>query len=322
MKNNPLTYISSDKPSGIETTLELRVNDILWKEVAYFYGNGPHDKIYIVRHNEDGQTSIVFGDGKNGSRLPTGQQNVKVKYRVGLGEKGLLQPKQLSTLLQKPLGIKEVVNPIATQGSQDSERIEQARSNANLTMFTLDRVVSLQDFEDFSRAFSGIQKAKAVWLWNGRKKLVHITVAGVDGSEIKTDGPIYKNLSNALKSNAAMGIDFFIESYTPKIATIKVKVFVNEDYVKSKVVDSIRCSLNLKYGFENRQFGEHLYLSDVSAFISSIEGVKAVDIDYLDFGGKNRNSVLIAQSASPGSDKPLPAELIVLNVGVEDIIAI
>ena len=55
---------------------------------------------------------------------------------------------------------------------------DDARRNAPLTVLTLDRAVSLQDYEDFSRTFAGIAKAQAVWVWNGRKRAVFITVAG------------------------------------------------------------------------------------------------------------------------------------------------
>ena len=78
----------------------------------------------------------------------------------------------MSQLLSRPLGLKEVVNPEAAEGAEDAESRDDARKNAPLTVLTLDRAVSLQDYEDFSRTFAGIAKAQAVWVWDGRKRSI------------------------------------------------------------------------------------------------------------------------------------------------------
>ena len=49
-------------------------------------------------------------------------------------------------------------------------RCPDARQNAPFTVLTLERVVSLQDYEDFARAYPGIAKALATWTWDGRKR--------------------------------------------------------------------------------------------------------------------------------------------------------
>ena len=42
LKQKPLTYIKTPTtPTGTSSTLEVRVDDILWNEVDYLYGVGP-----------------------------------------------------------------------------------------------------------------------------------------------------------------------------------------------------------------------------------------------------------------------------------------
>ena len=65
--------------------------------------------------------------------------------------------------------------PAATTQS----RAIAARRNAPLTVLTLDRIVSLRDYEDFARAFGGIAKALATWTWDGQRQGIFVTVAGV-----------------------------------------------------------------------------------------------------------------------------------------------
>ena len=59
-------------------------------------------------------------------------------------------------------------------------------------MLTLGSIVSLQDYEDFARAFAGIEKTLATWVWSGQKRSVFVTVAGAKGAEVKSDSALYK----------------------------------------------------------------------------------------------------------------------------------
>ncbi|MBK9014737.1 MAG: hypothetical protein IPM82_12015 [Saprospiraceae bacterium] len=91
LKQPPLTFVSAATPSGGQSTLEIRVNNLLWHEVSSFYGRGPTERIYITRQDDKGKTTVMFGDGKNGARLPTGQENVRAIYRKGIGDKGFIK---------------------------------------------------------------------------------------------------------------------------------------------------------------------------------------------------------------------------------------
>lgn len=183
LRHPPLTYVSASTPSGAQTTLEIRVNDLQWSEVPTLFGHGPQERIYVTRTDDDGRTTVVFGDGRTGARLPTGQENVRAKYRKGIGLPGLVKAHQLTLLMTRPLGVKSVTNPLAPSGAADREGLAEARRNAPLTVLTLDRIVSLQDYEDFARAFAGIVKALATWIWRDTRRSVFVTVAGSNGAE-------------------------------------------------------------------------------------------------------------------------------------------
>src|SRR5439155_24026000 len=113
----PLTFVSAATPSGAESTLEVRVNDLLWHEVPAFFGHGPEERIYVTRVEDEEKSTVIFGDGKTGARLPTGQENVKATYRKGIGLSGLVKADQLTQLMTRPLGVKGVTNPIESSGA-------------------------------------------------------------------------------------------------------------------------------------------------------------------------------------------------------------
>ena len=77
---------------------------------------------------------------------------------------------QISLLQSRPLGLKGGDQPAASHRRGRPRTARQARRNAPLTTLTLDRLVSLQDYEDFTRAFAGIAKAQAAWLWDGGQR--------------------------------------------------------------------------------------------------------------------------------------------------------
>ena len=52
------------------------------------YGLGPRSRSYIVRRSDDGVASVIFGDGEQGARPPTGTENIVATYRTGIGRAG------------------------------------------------------------------------------------------------------------------------------------------------------------------------------------------------------------------------------------------
>jgi hypothetical protein len=170
LKQKPLTYVSAATPAGAASTLAVRVNGLLWDEVPTLYGRAAGERVYVTRASDEGDVAIQFGDGKTGARVPTGTSNVAAQYRVGTGLAGMLDAGQLSLLLTRPLGVKGVVNPLPTTGAADPESPDDARRNAPLTVLTLDRIVSLQDYEDFARAFAGVGKSKATRVWRASRR--------------------------------------------------------------------------------------------------------------------------------------------------------
>ena len=322
LKQPPLTYISSDDPTGTSSSLEIRVNDILWQEVNSFYGHGSDETIYTVRQNSQGESFVTFGDGTTGSRLPTGNQNVRAIYRKGIGAAGMLKANQLSQLVSRPLHLKAVNNPVEPSGAQDPELASDIRKNANLTIFTLGRIVSLQDFEDYARAFAGISKAKSVWVWENTKKAVHITIAGDDGGEVPESSLLYTNLKESIENNLSQKTSFTIENYLPKYFTFTGSLQVDPRYEFDKVHEEIIKSIREQYSFENREFGQSVALSELIGFIHRIDGVIAVDIDTLYIITADTSApipadqpakLLVARLAEKGAEHANPAELLLIT---------
>ncbi len=315
LKQNPLTHISSTSASGTASTLEIRVNNLLWYEAPSFFERGPSEHIYITRLDDEGKTTVIFGDGINGARLPTGQENIRASYRKGIGAAGNVKANQLSQLMSRPLGLKSATNPLAASGAQDAEGVEDIRANAKLTIYTLDRIVTLQDYEDFARAFAGISKAMATWVWTGQKRSICLTVAGSNGAAVAAGSLLYENLLDAIAGAGIPSVPVNLLSYQPRYFKIKASILVHQDYVAEMILKNVEDALRNQFSFAVRLFGQAVALSEVISVMQHVEGVVAVDTD--EFyrtdelpGLKDR---LFAQVPRPASETIFSAELLTID---------
>ena len=320
LRQPPLTYLSSPSPSGLSSTLEVRVNEVLWQEVESLFDQGQNDRVYITREGDDGRTIVQFGDGRTGSRVPTGKENIRAKYRSGIGTDGLVGENKLSLLLSRPLGVKEATNPLATEGGADPESIEEARSNAPFRVMTLDRIVSLQDYEDFARSFAGIAKAHATWTSTDRGREILISVAGPKGIEVGESSQVHINLRSAILSTGDPTVPLNIQSYTKSFFKITASIWVEKDRLKETVQRDVENALRSRFSFEARSLGQSVALSEVVATIQSVLGVAAVSVTklYRSEEGPGEGSLqpedLVACVPKAGSkSNVMPAELITLD---------
>jgi hypothetical protein len=295
LKKPPLTYVSAPTATGAQSTLEVRVNDILWQEAPSLYGLEARDEHYTVHIDDDGKAQVIFGDGEQGARLPTGAENVVATYRSGIGLAGMVAAETLTTLQTRPLGLRGVTNPLAASGAEDPESRDQARVNAPLTVLTLDRIVSLRDYEDFARGFAGIGKAQAVAVWIGETHVVHLTIAAA-GATASTGGggpsalathvvdaasDLYSNLVQAIEAARDPRHPVVVGSYQPVFFNVRAKVLVDPRRTVDGVLAAVKSALTAAFAFERRRFGQPVTAAEVVMAIHGVAGVVAADLDQL-----------------------------------------
>jgi len=322
LKQSPLTYVSSASPSGADTTLQVFVNNLHWREVQSLLDAGPRDRVFVTRIGDDGKTTIEFGDGSASLRVPTGQQNVRAVYRKGIGAGGNVKAGQLSLLLTRPLGVKAVINPIAANGGADSEKLDDARTNAPITVLTLDRVVSLRDYEDFARAFAGIAKALATWTWDGQTRGVFVTVAGPGGAKIPDESKTLTNLIAAMQASGDPYVPLRVQTYRPAFFRLSALIVINPDYQQDKVIAAVTDALRMGFSFDARRFGQGVALSEVMAGLQAVPGVGAVDVTKLYRVGDaaELNARLPAAMPQAGAEGTVQAaELLILDPSPIDL---
>ncbi|MBC8003200.1 MAG: putative baseplate assembly protein, partial [Opitutaceae bacterium] len=282
LRQPPLTFVSAANAAGMESTLVLRVNDVQWHEAYSLAGLLPTHRKFITKTDDDGKTTVVFGNGQRGARLPTGQENVIAVYRNGIGKPGNVKADQITQLASRQLGVKAVTNPLRASGGADKENRDQARQNAPLAVTALDRLVSTQDYADFARTSAGIGKASAIRLSDGYRQIVHVTIAGAEDILIEKTSDLYRNLVKALHDFGDPSLPIQVEVRKLLLLVIQAKVRVLPDYLWEKVEPKVRAALLDRFSFAGRDLGQDALLSEAIGAIQMVEGVQFVDVDKFD----------------------------------------
>jgi predicted phage baseplate assembly protein len=227
--------------------------------------------------------------------------------------------------MSRPLGLKSVANPLAASGGTDPEPADQARRTMPLGTRTLERAVSLLDYEDFALAFTGIAKADARVLQLSTGPAIVITVAGQDGAPVTEGDPIRDSLIKALRDSGDPHVHVVLLSYQPSTFKLGLKVKRDPAYRIADVLAAVEAALRAHYSFDARSLAQPVLQSDVIAVAHSVPGVVAIDLDFLYGGtapssqvGKSRQTRLLASRARVVNGVALPAELLTLATGPLD----
>ncbi len=277
LRHIPITYVGAENETGAEAALEVRVNDIRWHETPTLFNAEANDRSYVLRVGDDGAGTIQFGDGRHGARLPTGQDNLRTIYRKGIGAKGNLKAGQLSQLLSRPLGLKAVSNPRPAEGGVDADSTDHARRNMPLGVRTLGRVVSVLDYEDYARAYTGIAKAQAIVLNTRAGRTVFISVSGDNG--VQPSESTLAKLLNAFKQNGDPLVHCEIKAYNKATFHLALRIKCAPNYDGKKVLSAVEAALRSAFSFDARDFGQIVSRSEIIAVAQEVEGVLGVDLD-------------------------------------------
>jgi hypothetical protein len=318
LKQAPLTYLTGPARSGAQSTLQVWVNNLRWQEVPSLLGSGPADRVYTTSVNATGHTVVRFGDGTRGGRPPTGQANIRAVYRTGTGVAGMVAAGQLSQPLDRPQGLSSVTNPSPATGGQDAAAADEVRASAPLPTLTLGRVVSLQDYQDYTLAFAGIGKALATYAWSGDTRGVFLTAAGANGAVLAPGDPVFTSLLTALRQAGDPYVPVSVAPHVPVLFTFAAAVAIDTTtYDPSAVLEQAWQAVSAAFAFSQRELGQGVAASEIIEVIQGVPGVLAARLTGLQRSGDPATAGTVLRAAGPrppsGTQPALGAELLQLD---------
>lgn len=318
-----LTYLPAATSSGGASTITVRVNGVAWQEVPALFGQTGPSRAYAVRIDDQGKTTVVFGDGQAGARLPTGRENVTATYRTGLGPSGNVAAGALTLLFNRPLGIRSVQNPLPATGGVAPQVLDDARAAAPRTVRTLDRIVTISDYEDFTSNLPGVGKAQAALLEIGGSSFAHLTVAAAGGVEPANASATAAFLDRIQRSIAPLAdpsqvllVDLCNTRFFGVTATLVLQPGVDPPSVRA----AAERALENAFSFAARSFGQGVLAFEVLLTLQRVPGVLGVELQPLAFADATPGSPsgLVARPAQvvasqPGVLRVAPTDLILIS---------
>jgi len=308
LSKSPLTYLHSSKDTPPEVPeLNVYVNNQLWTRVSSFFDRKPEDQIYVVRQDGNEKSWIHFGDGKTGSRLPSGIGNVLAKYRTGTGASGKLKSETKIKALEKSDQIEKIHLYDKVYGGTKSENETKAKETASRKIRSLGRLVTLDDYEIETKSLSKVIKASANLIVTCEVPQIVVNVFvdnNIDGdgsgsssnssNSSSSDNGISKELDNILHEyDRCRGMQRYpIEIRFGKFQYVYLELDygINPRFLKKLVEKEINISLGVfrkgekdlnstgLFGLEHRNFGQNEYASTVAGVVQNVGGVVWVKI--------------------------------------------
>lgn len=149
----------------VHESIELTVGPDVWLLVKTFGFSGPSDKVFIVDIAANKEAYIRFGDGINGA-IPTSGLDLVGDYYTSQGSNGNINANTLVSVAPDLGTLIPTIDTIIyynanpSVGGTDYEDIERVRRSAPLSLRTLDRAVTAQDYDDIALLAPGVDKAK------------------------------------------------------------------------------------------------------------------------------------------------------------------
>jgi predicted phage baseplate assembly protein len=243
---------------------------------------GPGDRRLVTRTDEQGRTTVLGGDGLRGARFPTGIENLVAEYRSGQGADGNVEADKIIHLATRPPGVQKVTNPLPATGGADPDDIESTRTRAPLAVRALDRLVSVEDYQDFALRFAGIAKASArLDVGSGvyARWRVRTTVAGVEPLELEPNCELIARLYQAMRRFGDPSLGLEVIPARLDCPLIQARVAIAPGYVFREVAPRLRATLVEQLGYSRQAIGHPIHPSRVLAIMHRVEGVHFVDLD-------------------------------------------
>ncbi|WP_426610535.1 hypothetical protein [Bradyrhizobium sp. McL0616] len=275
LKNAPVTYFAdpaSISGDGFSSTVQVSVNNVLWREVQSFYGQSRNAQVFVLHEDDSGKTHATFGDGLNGAQLPTGTNNIVATYRYGAG--AAAPAGETLTVIQSPQpGLMALRNPLQPTGGADADDPARLKTLAPRSMLTFGRAVSKDDYVAIALT-AGADQASAAYAFDpiSQRPKVTLWVAG--------DANAGAGAKQAVLAAAIPGQGLDVEIATPVEMTLSLTFLCDSTLDAPAIKTALTAALTDPdtglFGARAIGIGQVVYDSQILAACLNVAGVQAV----------------------------------------------
>lgn len=266
-------------PDYAHNSAYIKIGGEVWERKETLGRSGPTDKHYIIEISAQKDAFIKFGDGINGA-LPIANKDVVADYYTTAGAEGNVD---INTIVNTELDFTTIIdtteeiiitNPLQAVAGTDYEGIERIRRSAPLSLRTLDRAVTPQDFKDITILAPGVDKAMLDYTC-GEETPIYISPNGGGIAQTPLLDSTEEYVDKRRTINTRIKVLPAGESYIH--IKIRAKAKFRRDAIVTKQ-DIINALVN-QNSYENSDINKPIRRSDIIALVDNLEKVEYLTLE-------------------------------------------
>ena len=283
------TYTSTK--SGLKSSLVVTIDGVEWTNFEGSLALTSSDKGYTNVYDEEYKLIITFGDGDFGMVPPIGAQ-IQMSYRHGGGLVGNVGTEAITELVDEVSDANGVIvtdlsvkNESPASGGADEETLDQARLNIPLSVRSMDRLVSEEDFSSISSFFSSdtygnVYKSTAVvnYTWAAHVITIYILATDANGLPSAPGSGLISAVQDWAEDHKLPSVTVSVEAATLTSLNITATVHYDRNQRSNIVQANVNLALQEMFDYDDRTIGEGVTLAEIYQTIMGADGVKWVDI--------------------------------------------
>ncbi len=237
--------------------------------------SSPEARDYYVQFDENDVCWVLFGDGTYGLRPPVGTNNIRATYHIGGGSAGNVPAGSITVANTTIPLFNSVTNASPAAGGADHEDISHAVSFGPLAYRSGQRAVTLSDYVALAQQAGGVAKVRGgAPNWN----VIELYVA----PQGDTLSPVPESLRRKLiayfedKRMAGTFVDILDATAVP--IDIGIELVYDPRYRPDAVRQAAEGAVQDLLAFQNVDFAQPLYLSDIYGRVEAVAGVAAMTV--------------------------------------------
>lgn len=243
-------------------------NTIPYTNVDTFVRSKFDSQHFIAGMNENAKMQILFGDGLNGL-IPASTKDIKVGWYETDGRNGNIGVGLINTInsiLTLPVGVTaSVSNLLAITNGTDAESVSELRKFIPLSLRTLYRAVTYQDYIDVTELAPGVAKAGIQYSCG---KIVDIYIAPNGGG---TPSPtLLTEVFNFMEFRKMITTKHRVFGAGQVIIKHRIKVTSKPQYFNIDTYNEVKNALIDFYNVENQSVSGKVHLGDVYQLIENL----------------------------------------------------
>lgn len=247
--------------------------DTIWTEVTTLGLSGPTDKEFIIEIDENMDSWVVFGDGTFGAIPPNGF-TVAATYKV---TEGVLGNIAINTLKPTPIPLPTLYqahhcygnNSTPGVGGTGFENLAKIKVSAPLSLRTLDKAVTKEDYKDIAKLHPGISQSFILPYTCGKYVYVYVypVGGGIASSALLTEVEAFfetrKMVTTFVEARAAGETQIYLEM------SVTGRFGYNANEISQQVYDALKT----EYSPEKSTINRAIRLSDIYALVDNLSKV-------------------------------------------------